>query len=112
MGMVLEQRTMGVVSSARPAAVAFGGRSALLVLRSEGPLTALRSSGPSLRSTRLRRVAGADYAIALGGGEPVTLLETDAQSFRVRYQWQLASTGSNDPDNSPPLLRALDSTIA
>ena len=82
--MVLQQRMTGAVVSARMEAVADG----------------------------CQPVLGRGCAFALGGGVPVTLLGTDAQSIRKWYQRQLASTGSENPGNSPPLHRALDSTIA
>jgi hypothetical protein len=84
MGMVLGQRMTGAVSSAPMVAVADGRQPVL----------------------------GRDCAFAPDGGVPVTLLGTDAQSFRKWYRRQLAGNGSNDPDNSPPLHRALDSTVA
>ena len=97
--MVLRQRMTGAVASARMA-------------------TALDGCRPAL---------GEDCAFAPAGGVSVTLLGTDAQSFRKWYQRQLASTGtlrpgivvpanvragSNNPGNPPPLHRALGSTIA
>ncbi len=82
--MVLEQRMTGAVFSARMTTVLDG----------------------------CRPVLGEDCAFAPAGGVPVTLLGTDAQSIRKWYQRQLASTGSKNPGNSPPLHRALDSTIA
>ena len=82
--MVLRQRMTGAVASARMEAVADGCQPAL----------------------------GGDCAFAPGGGVPVTLLGTYAQSIRKWYQRQLASTGSKNPGNSPPLHRALDCTIA
>lgn len=82
--MVLRQRMTGGVDSARMATV-LDGRQPVL---------------------------GEDCAFAPAGGVPVTLLGTDAQSIRKWYQRQLAGTGSENPANSPPLHRALDSTIA
>ncbi len=82
--MVLRQRMTDAVASARMEAVPHGCRPAL----------------------------GEDYAFALGGGVPVTLLGTDAQSIRKWYQRRLAGTGSENPGNSPPLHRACSSTIA
>ncbi len=82
--MVLRQRMTGAVDSARMATVLDGRQPAL----------------------------GRDCAFAPAGGVPVTLLGTDAQSFRKWYQRQLAGTGSKNPGNSPPLHRACSSTIA